>query len=379
LNPYNKKEEFRLSELDLNLNIEPEMPKRKDYRIGCIGSGFIMRDCHLVAYRDAGFNPIAIASRTYENAKAVAEQRNIPKVHRTWEELVEDPEIEILDIAVPPDRQLEIVRLAVKQKHIKGILCQKPLAMNSLEAREIVELCEGAGIKIAVNSNMRYDQSIRALKSILERGYLGEPVLASIEMRAIPHWQEFLHKYQNIEILNMGIHHVDAFRYLFGDPEMITAVTRSDPRTKFKHIDGISQYTFQYANELMATSLDDVWAWPGEGAEKDIYIKWRVVGLDGMAQGTIGWPKYPERSPSTMEFTTKQSPNRWYRPQWDKVWFPDAFQGTMAQLLRAVETDSEPEIGGRDNLKTMAVVDACYKSIDEKRTVALSEVTRQIL
>ncbi|MBD0378668.1 Gfo/Idh/MocA family protein [Paenibacillus sedimenti] len=364
-----------MSNIDLHLNTGPELPGRKDFRIGCIGSGFIMRDCHLVAYRDAGFNPVAIASRTYENAKAVAELRNIPNVYRTWEELIRDPVIEILDIAFPPDRQLEVVRQAVEQKHIKGILCQKPLAMNSHEAREIVDLCEKAGVKIAVNSNMRYDQSMRALKTILDRGYLGQPVLATIDMRAIPHWQDFLHKYKHIEILNMGIHHIDIFRYLFGDPEKITAVTRRDPRTKFPHIDGISQYTFQYANDLMATSLDDVWAWPGEGTEKDIYIKWRVEGLDGMAQGTIGWPTYPERTPSTLEFTTKQAPNQWFRPKWDQVWFPDAFQGTMAQLLRAVETDSEPEISGRDNLKSMAAIDACYKSIAEGRTVMFSEVT----
>lgn len=368
-----------MGNIDLNLPIRPEMPARKDFRIGCIGSGFIMRDCHLVAYRDAGFNPVAIASRTYENAKAVAELRNIETVYRTWEELVQAPDIEILDIAFPPDRQLEVVRLAVQMKHIKGILCQKPLAMNSREAREIVELCEDAGIKLAVNSNMRCDQSMRALKAILDRGYLGQPVLATIEMRAIPHWQDFLHKYEHLEILNMGIHHVDVFRYLFGDPEKITAVTRSDPRTKFPHIDGISQYTFQYANELMATSLDDVWAWPGEGTEKDNYIKWRVEGLDGMAQGTIGWPLYPERSPSTLTFTTRQAPNEWFRPKWDEVWFPDAFQGTMAQLLRAVENDSEPEIGGRDNLKTMAAVDACYKSIAEGRSVLFSEVSHSFL
>ena len=363
--------------IDLNLPITPEMPKRKDYRIGCIGSGFIMRDCHLVAYRDAGFHPYAISSRTAQNAKAVAELRGIPNVYETWEELIKDPQIEILDIAVPPDRQLEIVREAVKHTHIKGILGQKPLAMNMQEACEIVELCEAAGIKIGVNSNMRYDQSIRALKAILDRGYLGEPVLATIEMRAIPHWQDFLHKYEHIEILNMGIHHIDAFRYLFGDPERVTAVARRDPRTAFKHIDGISQYTFQYASELMATSLDDVWAWPGDGTEKDIYIKWRVEGLEGMAQGTIGWPDYPARTPSTLEFTTKQSPGQWHRPAWDRVWFPDAFQGTMAQLLRAVEADTEPEIGGRDNLLTMALVEACYKSIAERRTVEFSETANQ--
>jgi len=365
--------------LDSDLHIEPVMPKRKDFRIGCIGSGFIMRDCHLVAYRDAGFAPYAISSRTYENALAAAELRGIPNVYKNWQELIADPQVEILDIAIPPDRQLEVVREAVKHKHIKGILCQKPMAMNLAEARQIVELCEDAGVKIAVNSNMRYDQSIRALKTILDRGYLGEPVLATIEMRAIPHWQDFLHKYEHIEILNMGIHHIDAFRYLFGDPDKVTAVTRRDPRTKFKHIDGITQYTFQYANELMATSLDDVWAWPGEGVEKDIYIKWRVEGSDGMAQGTIGWPTYPERTPSTIEFTTRQAPNRWFRPTWDRVWFPDAFQGTMAQLLRAVEDDAEPEIGGRDNLRTIALVDACYKSIAEGRTVAFEETAEAVL
>jgi predicted dehydrogenase len=176
----------------------------------------------------------------------------------------------------------------------------------------------------------------------------------------------------------MGIHHLDIFRYLFGDPEKIIAVARKDPRTAFEHIDGISQVTFKYENDFMATTLDDVWAWPGEGAEQDIYIKWRVEGLDGMARGTIGWPKYPVRTPSTLDFTTKKYPGCWIEPRWDSVWFPDAFAGTMAQLLRAVETGTEPEINGLDNLKTLAAVDACYRSIEQERTVSLEEIMNEI-
>lgn len=364
--------------LDLDLKINPELPKRKDFRIGCIGAGFIMRDCHLVSYQQAGFQPYAITSLNLDESKQVAERFNIPKVYATWQELIADEAVEVLDIAIPPDKQLEVIQEVVKHNHIKGVLCQKPLAMNSQEAAEIVRLCEAAQIKIGVNSNMRYDQSMRGLKTILDRKYLGDVVLATIEMRAIPHWQEFLRKYERIEILNMGIHHVDVFRYLFGDPEKITAVTRKDPRTTFHHIDGISQYTFQYKNDLMATSLDDVWAWPGEGAERDIYIKWRVEGTEGMAKGTIGWPSYPERTPSTLEFTTKQAPNQWFKPQWDSVWFPDAFKGTMAQLLCAIEENREPEVGGRDNLKTMAAIDACYLSIKEGRTVYFAETYKGV-
>jgi len=51
----------------------PDMPNKKDWKIGCIGSGFIMRDCHLVAYNNAGFSPYAISSRTKENAREVAD------------------------------------------------------------------------------------------------------------------------------------------------------------------------------------------------------------------------------------------------------------------------------------------------------------------
>lgn len=357
----------------INYHIEPIMPERKDYRIGIIGSGAIVRNCHLKAYTDVGFNPYGIAARSREKCQEVADEYRIPHVYDRWKQLIDDENVEVLDVAIPPDRQLEVVKYAVTKPHIKGILCQKPLAMNLQEAKEIVRLCKAAGIKLGVNSNMRYDHSIRALKSILNEGYLGKPVLATIDMRAIPHWQTFLEAYDHIEILNMGIHHIDAFRYLFGDPEKITAVTRRDPRTAFRHIDGISQYTFQYADELMATSLDDVWAWQGEEVEKDIYIKWRVEGEEGMAQGYIGWC-YDPAKPSSMEFTCKSFPNQWIKPAWDFQWFPDAFRGTMAQLLCAIENDSEPEISGEDNLRSMACIDACYLSIEEERTVKFTEI-----
>ena len=355
----------------------PMLPRKKDYAIGCIGAGFIMADCHLVAYQKAGFTPVAIADQSPEIAKSVAKRHNIPNVYTSWKALVDDTRIEILDIAVPPDVQLDIVRYAVKQKHIKGIQCQKPVAMSLTGAKEIARLGKAAGIPIAVNSNMRYDQSMRALKCVLDEGLLGERVIASIEMRAIPHWQEFLKQYPVLEIYSMGIHHVDIFRYLFGDPKKVTAVCRTDPRTKFSHQDGIVQFTYKYEDDFMATSLDDVWAWPEEPCEKENYIKWRVEGTEGMAVGTIGWHQYPEPVPSTIKVTSKKYPKGWLAPKWETVWFPDAFVGTMAGLLRAVEEGCEPEISAADNIKTIACVEACYQSLKEERTVTLKEILEQ--
>src|SRR5207302_7039268 len=104
-----------------------------------------------------------------------------------YEQLLDDPTIEVLDVAVPPNAQLELIKATCARKTVKGILAQKPLGMNYAEALEAVKACEGAGITLAVNQNMRYDQSVRAGKTLLENGVIGDPVLATIEMRGIPH------------------------------------------------------------------------------------------------------------------------------------------------------------------------------------------------
>jgi predicted dehydrogenase len=357
----------------------PVLPENISMGIGCIGAGFIMADCHLEAYKKANFNPVAIYSRTRSRAEEVALRHDIPSVHGTLDELLKNPEVRILDIAVPPNDQKGIIEEVVRKgNHIKGILAQKPIADSYSDAKKIVELCENAGIVLAVNQNMRYDQSIRACKSVLNQGYLGEPVLATIDMRAIPHWLPWHKELDYLTLRIMSIHHLDTFRYLFGNPKNVFASVRPDPRTTFAHTDGIAMYILEYENGLRALSCDDVWTGPArEGAADDIYINYRIEGLDGMAKGTIGWPSYPKPTPSTLEFTSKQFGNEWKCPKWEEVWFPDAFVGTMAQLLCAVEQNIEPEISGRDNLHTMALIDACYLSAREKRAVEIKEIIEQ--
>ncbi len=104
------------------------------------------------------------------------------------------------------------------------------------------------------------------------------------------------------------------------------------------------------------------------------FIKWRVEGTKGVAEGMIGWPHYPNRAPSTITYTTEALNGNWITPRWREVWFPDAFQGPMANLMDAIARDREPEISGRENLLTMATIEAGYRSIAERRSVALSEV-----
>jgi predicted dehydrogenase len=355
----------------MDLSIHPKLPTRRDYRIGIIGSGFIVNECHLVAYRKAGFNPVAITSRNASHAAAVAARHGVPTVWDTAEELLGDPAIEVLDIAVPPTEQPALIRAACSSRTLRGILAQKPLASNLAEAAELVTCCEKAGITLAVNQNMRFDHSVRAGKSLLEQGFLGEPILATIEMRAIPHWMEWHQTLGWLTLRIMSIHHLDTFRYWFNDPAGIYCSVRPDPRTGFPHQDGICAYILDYRDGLRCVGLDDPWAGPAkEGCPAENYIRWRIEGTDGLAIGEIGWCKEPYTTPSTIRYARKGQ-NHFECPLWPESWFPDAFVGTMAQLLVALETNSQPEISGSDNLKTMKLVDAAYVSAESMNRVAI--------
>lgn len=219
---------------------------------------------------------------------------------------------------------------------------------------------------------------MRALKDLLDCGWLGEVVLATIDMRAIPHWMPWSEGLSSLSTFIMSIHHLDTFRYWLGTPDRVLASTRPDPRTLFAHQDGLNLYVLEYDSGCRAASWDDVWTGPcREGCAADIGIRWRVEGTEGLARGTIGWPSYPARIPSTLDFTTRRGESHgWQQPRWPEVWFPDAFVGTMAQLLCALEEGTEPEISGRDNLETIALCEAVAAGAREHRVTTVREFLR---
>ncbi len=169
----------------------PPLPEDRTLPIGCIGAGFIMADCHLPAYREAGLNVVAISSRRETVAREIAARHGIPTVHADVAALLDDTRVAVVDIAVPPDIQPEIIREACRRPHLRGILAQKPLAGSCAEAVSLVRACRDAGKTLVVNQNMRYDHAVRSCGKLLARGELGEPVLGTIEMRAIPHWMDW--------------------------------------------------------------------------------------------------------------------------------------------------------------------------------------------
>ena len=94
---------------------EPDAPVRtRSLRIGCIGAGMIMAECHLAAYRRRAFRSSPSPRGPRRTRAKVAERWGIPTVHDTPEALIADPEVEIVDLAFPPDQQPALIRAALE-------------------------------------------------------------------------------------------------------------------------------------------------------------------------------------------------------------------------------------------------------------------------
>jgi predicted dehydrogenase len=335
--------------------------------IGVIGAGWIVRECHLPAYSAAGAEVVGIASRTAERAAELARVHGV-RAFDGWEALVDDPAVEVVDLAYPPDVQPGLIaEIVARDAGIRGILAQKPLATTLEGARAAVEACEAGGVVLGVNQNMRYDHSIRALRALLDEGRLGEPVMAQITMHTKVGWMPYAEKYPRKGMLIMSIHHLDAFRFLFGDPESIVTTVRAAPDSE-DEVDEMAVYALTYPQGLLAVAIDNTYSTLDQG------IEWRVDGTGGMASGSVGWMYHPWGSPSTLRFIDAEQPDTAVEPRWTGRWFPDAFSATMAEVLRAVAEGAKPEISGRDNLKTMALLEAAYRSAEEGRAVSPAEL-----
>ena len=95
-----------------HLDYKPKLPQRLDHGIGIIGAGGIVNYAHLPAYKKAGFKVVCVTDRDREKAERTAKEQGIGKVCASVNELLGQPEVEIVDIAVYPSEQVAIVEKA---------------------------------------------------------------------------------------------------------------------------------------------------------------------------------------------------------------------------------------------------------------------------
>jgi len=196
--------------------------------------------------------------------------------------------------------------------------------MDYREARQAVQVCEKAGIVLAVNQNMRYDQSVRAARRFYRMAPSASRSWPPSRCAGFP-----LDAMAGGDGLGHIADHVDSSsRYVSilvwrPAPDLLQRPARPtheiQPPGRHLHL-----YP-EYDNGLRSVGIDDTWTGPArEGCPPDIYIKWRIEGLNGLAIGDIGWCRTPYTTPSTIRYA-KRGDEQFVEPTWTESWFPDAF------------------------------------------------------
>jgi predicted dehydrogenase len=150
----------------------------QNYRVGLIGSGYIGR-AHAIALQGVGavFPDIAapvceiLADRDEVNAQNSAAALGFRRATGDWRRLVADPEVDIVDICSPNYLHREMALAAIAAG--KHVWCEKPLALDADEAREVAEAAARAGVRHLVGFNYSCNPLIRLAKAMISAGELG--------------------------------------------------------------------------------------------------------------------------------------------------------------------------------------------------------------
>ncbi len=351
----------------LDLDYRAHLPQRRDIGIGIVGAGAIVRLAHLPAYQLAGFRVSAITDINAEAAEAAAGDFGIPNVSSSAEDLINRSDVAIVDIAVPPAAQVDIALAAMSAG--KSVLCQKPLALEVADAERIAETAVRTGTRVAVNQQLRWGQAIRSIKDLIRKGWLGEVTGGLFDVDVLSDWNmwPWIVGQPRLDYTYHSIHYLDATRFLLGEPRGVMAhVSRFPGQAALGESRTVT--VLDYADTCSVTILVD------HNNRFDPRAVVRVQGTEGRATATLGLNyDYPVGRPDTLSFASlTRYPGTVFEKTFKERWVPDSFIGPMAELMASIEEEREPNTSARDNLGTLRLVDAAYRSAASGQRVSLA-------
>lgn len=328
-----------------------------------VGAGAIVDVAHLPAYRALGVEVVGITDLDLDRAADVASRHGIPVVYPTTQALLAAHAAGVVDIAVPGAAQPPIVVQALRSGY--DVLAQKPFAPDVSTGRRLADLADAVGRRVVVNQQLRYDEGIAAAHAMTRRGLIGDVRHVSFRIEIRTDWAAWpwLLSTPRLEISNHSIHYHDAVRWFLGEPSAVFCAGRRTPgQSAVGETATTTTYVFPTgAGALVHTDHDVTHAEPS--------ATFQIDGTRGIIRGTLGLLyDYPHGRADTLELSSDDT-DGWATYPVTRRWLPDAFAGPMAALLDALDGGPEPHTSARDNVGTLALVDALYRSQERHEAV----------
>ena len=329
----------------------------KRFDIAMIGCGGIS-SMHLSGYAEhpERIHVVATCDIIPERAELAGAACGARAAFASVEEAIEGAEWEVAVVCTPtPVREQIVQPLVAAGKHV---FIEKPMADSIGEARRMVDIADGAGVKLAVNQTFRYHWGFDIARQVIGAGRLGRVlsvVHRSMFFRQDSGWRVGCKRHA---ISVMGVHWLDGFRWVLGcEAKTVSGILHSSPAVECAgETDANVQIAFENGT---AVSFIQSFACPGGPSDTVVVGEKGVLRLQGGAalyeKGSRGEPV-----------------ERWDNPLAGKGKAKTAFK-LLNELLTAMEDGTEPPNGCHDNLKTISLLEAVYRSAQRAEPVSLEE------
>lgn len=339
---------------------------RKGALIGC---GFFAQN-HLHAWRDVdGAEIVALCDRDRTRLEETARRFGIERVYTDADAMLAAEDLDFVDIATTVETHRPLVELAASRG--RHIVCQKPFAANLDDARSMVSAAERAGVMLMVHENFRWQSALRAARTEIDKGAIGTPFWGRVSFRSahdVYKAQPYLATDERFIIQDLGIHILDVARFLFGDVATVCASTRRvNPRIRAEdvatmmlvHRSGVTSVVdCSYASEL-----------PQENFPETLL---EIDGSEGTLRLSAGYRMVVHNGGGTVEKDVSPPVLAWAERPWHNI--QESVFNIERHFIECLESGRAPETSGRDNLETLALVEAAYRSAAEgSRSIAMAE------
>ena len=333
-----------------------------------IGCGFVSRfhldawphvpDARLVALCDLDRERLAQAAKRVDRANA----------YTNASELFEkENSLDFVEICTQPESHRVLVDLA--SRHGAHILCQKPAATRRADFTAMIDACDTAGVRLMIHENWRFRPWYRALRALIDSGAIGRPIrlrLAHRDTRAVRAGgfrdQPYQAAMPRLILMDMGCHLVDTARYLMGEIQSVSATTGRFGRDNIG--EDVAMLAVSFASGALGW-LDFSWCAAPDRARPEWALNETVV------EGSDATVRVMTDGSLELIRPSGNAERRFVALPADDRVYVDGYAATQRHFIEGLISGHEHETSASDNLKTMDVVWAAYRSAEEGRTVMM--------
>jgi predicted dehydrogenase len=331
------------------------------YNVGLVGAGNIS-DTHARAAEGAGLKVIAVFGENAARSRKLAD-RHGARAYETLDALLRSPGLDLVMIGSPSGCHAEqAMAVARSGRHV---LVEKPLDIATSRIDTLLEEVTAAGVTLGVFFQDRLKPDVVRLKEWLDGGTIGTPVVATAEVK----WSRAASYYESSRwrgrwaldgggaLTNQGIHTVDLLLYLLGSVSRVSGAIAT--RVHRIEAEDTAAATLELVSGAVATIVATTAAAEGQPRRLEIIGSRGSLTLVGDDLIDPGGSPRPERQPENASSPVVSDVS--------------AHQRIIEDFVDAVRSGRPPVCSGREGRRSVAVVEAIYRSAREARAIKVDD------